>query len=85
MQSDLTNAKTAIIAYGTANPAATTIPNLAAVAPFGYTGASQDVQVISFATVNPKNNFCIQTLRVGGAAADTFKVTAEGNVIKGTC
>ena len=36
--------------------------------------------MISFATVNPKHNFCIQTLRVGGAAADTYKVTAEGNV-----
>ena len=85
VQSDLTNAKTAVIAYGTANPAATTVPNLAAVAPYGYSGASQDVTVISFATVNPKNNFCIQTLRVGGVAADTYKVTAEGNVTKGTC
>jgi type IV pilus assembly protein PilA len=85
VQSDLTNAKTAVIAYGTANPAATTIPNLAAVTPYGYAGASQDVQLISFATVNPKNNFCIQTLRVGGAAGDTYKVTAEGNVTKGVC
>jgi prepilin-type N-terminal cleavage/methylation domain-containing protein len=85
VQSDLTNAKTAVIAYGTANPAATTIPSLAALASFGYPGASQDVAVISFAAVNPKNNFCIQTVRVGGAAADTYKVTAEGNVAKGVC
>jgi type IV pilus assembly protein PilA len=88
VQSDLTNAKTAVIAYGTANPAATTIPNLAAVAPFGYSGASQDVTLISFATVNPKTNFCIQTTRVGGTVGspgDTYKVTAEGNVTKGVC
>ena len=85
VQSDLTNAKTAIIAYGTANPAATTIPNLAALSPYGYTGASQDVDVIVFTTVNPKNNFCIQTKRTGGAAGDTFSVTAEGNVKKAAC
>ena len=85
VQSDLTNAKTAIIAYGTANPAATTIPSVAALASYGYPGASQDVALISFATVNPKTNFCIQTVRTGGAVGDTFKVTAEGNVAKGVC
>jgi type IV pilus assembly protein PilA len=88
VQSDLTNAKTAVIAYGTANPAATTIPNLAALASYGYPGNSQDVLPISFATVNPKTNFCLTTVRVGGtagAAADSFKVTAEGNVAKGIC
>jgi prepilin-type N-terminal cleavage/methylation domain-containing protein len=86
VQSDLTNAKTAIVAYGTANPTATTIPSVAALATYGYPGASTDAVVISFATVNPKAAFCIQTVRVGGTqATDGFFVKSDGNVTKGVC
>jgi prepilin-type N-terminal cleavage/methylation domain-containing protein len=84
VQSDLTNAKTAIVAFSTANPTLTAIP-ANGLASFGYAGASTDVQAIDYSAVNPRGTFCIQTLRVGGAAGDTFKVTAEGNVTKGTC
>jgi type IV pilus assembly protein PilA len=86
VQSDLTNAKTAIVAYGTANPTATTIPSVAVLSTFGYPGASTDATVISFALVNPKTSFCIQTFRVGGTqAADGFMVKSDGNVTKGSC
>jgi len=84
-QADLTNAKTAIVAYGTANPAATTV-TLANLATYGYAGASTNVVVIDFTGVNPQANFCINTVRVGGTlATDGYKVTAEGNVVKGKC
>jgi type IV pilus assembly protein PilA len=86
VQADLTNAKTAIVAYGTANPTATSIPDVAALATYGYPGASTDATVISFASVNPKSSFCIQTFRVGGTqAADGFFVKSDGNVTKGSC
>ena len=86
VQSDLTNAKTAIVAYGTANPTASTIPSVAALSTYGYPGNSTDATVISFTGVNPKTAFCIQTFRVGGTqAADGFYVKSDGNVTKGTC
>ena len=86
VQSDLTNAKTAIVAYGTANPTATSIPSVAVLATYGYPGNSTDATVISFTGVNPKAAFCIQTFRVGGTqAADGFFVKSDGNVAKGSC
>ena len=85
VQSDLTNAKTALIAYATANPAATTVP-ANGLKDYGYAGASTDVGLIVYTAVLIKTNFCISTLRVGGdPLKDTFKVTAEGNVAKGSC
>jgi type IV pilus assembly protein PilA len=87
VQSDLTNAKTAIVAFATANPTATTIPALG-LANYGYSGASTDVQPIDYSAVNPRGTFCVQTTRVGGTVGspgDTYKVTAEGNVTKGIC
>jgi prepilin-type N-terminal cleavage/methylation domain-containing protein len=84
VQSDLTNVKTAIVAFATANPTATTIP-AAGLASYGYSGASNDVQVIDYSAVNPRGAFCVQTLRVGGAAGDTYSVTSEGNVKKAAC
>ncbi len=84
-QADLTNAKTAVIAYGTANPTATTVA-AADLKTYGYAGASTDVTAISFTGVNPKENFCLTTYRVGGSATgDLFSVRAEGNVKKGAC
>jgi prepilin-type N-terminal cleavage/methylation domain-containing protein len=87
VQSDLTNAKTAIVAFSTANPTATTIP-AGGLASYGYSGASNDVQPIDYSTVNPRGTFCVQTTRVGGTVGspgDTYKVTSEGNVSKGIC
>jgi type IV pilus assembly protein PilA len=87
VQADLTNAKTAIVAYGTANPTATSIPTTGTpLATYGYPGASTDAVAISFTGVNPKGSFCIQTYRVGGTqAADGFFVKSDGNVTKGVC
>jgi type IV pilus assembly protein PilA len=82
VQSDLTNAKTAIVAFATANP---TVTALAAgdLATYGYSGPSNDVTLINYVGKNPRTNFCISTVRTGGAAGDTYRVTAEGNVAKG--
>jgi prepilin-type N-terminal cleavage/methylation domain-containing protein len=85
VQSDLTNIKTAIVAFQTANPSATT---LAAdqLDPYGYKGASNDVTPIDYVGLDITGDFCVSTYRVGGdAAADSYKVTAEGNVVKGAC
>ena len=86
-QADLINAKTAIVAFATANPAATSIPTSGTpLAPYGYTGASTHVTAISFAGVNPQSTFCLQAVRDNGTqATDGYKVTESGNVVKGSC
>ena len=83
VQSDLTNAKTAIVAFATANPTSTALV-AGDLATYGYSGASTDVVLINYVGKNPRSNFCISTMRVGGnATTDTYRVTAEGNVAKG--
>ncbi len=83
VQSDLINAKTAIVAFSTANPSVTALV-AGDLASFGYTAPSNDVIAIAYAGKNPRTNFCISTMRVGGTAAtDTYRVTADGNVAKG--
>ena len=85
VQSDLTNAKTAMVAFSTANP---TVHSLAAgdLDSYGYAGPSNDVEAIAYVGLDPAGNFCLSTLRVGGVAADdTYYVSAEGNVSKTAC
>ena len=85
VQSDLTNAKTAMVAFSTANP---TNHSLVAgdLDDYGYTGPSNDVELIDYVGMDPASNFCLSTIRTGGdAATDTFYVSAEGNVSKVAC
>jgi type IV pilus assembly protein PilA len=84
VQSDLTNAKVAIVAFSTSNP---TVVALAAgdLDDYGYSGPSTDVTEIDYVGVNPRGDFCIETVRVGGEAGDTYRATAEGNVEKAAC
>ena len=82
-QADLTNAKTAIVAFATANPSVATLP--ADLSTYGYT-KSTNVKAIVFTGVNPQSTFCIQTVRDNGVqATDGYKVTDSGNVVKGIC
>ena len=83
VQSDLTNAKTAIVAFSTANPTLTAIP-VNGLKDYGYAGASTDVETIDYSAVNPRSTFCIQTKRKGDGA-EVYSVSAEGNVKKAAC
>ena len=84
VQSDLTNAKTAMVAFATANP---TKHSLVAgdLSSYGYNGPSNDVDAIVYAGKDPATNFCLTTKRTGGAASDAYYVSAEGNVTKTAC
>jgi type IV pilus assembly protein PilA len=85
VQSDLTNAKTAIVAFATANPTKTALV-ANDLKDYGYAGPSTDVTLINYVGKNPRSNFCISTMRVGGdATKDTYYVSAEGNVSKTPC
>jgi type IV pilus assembly protein PilA len=81
-KSDLTNAKTALIAFQTDNPTVHTISAASILADYGYAGASDDIALIDFSDVVLGENFCIETSRTGG---DLFSVSAEGNVVPGGC
>jgi type IV pilus assembly protein PilA len=89
--SDLTNAKTAIIAYYTDNPAATAAPALtaAALGKWGYTPSSK-VTVEYVTTPTGTNNFCLsgkhsEITPTGGTLGSVAKVvSAEGGVKDGT-
>jgi type IV pilus assembly protein PilA len=82
-KSDLTNAKTAIVAYSTANPSESTVA-AADLADYGYKSASTDVNDIDFTGVNPSGAFCIET-EAKYDGAPTFHVDSDGNVADGAC
>jgi type IV pilus assembly protein PilA len=83
VQSDLTNAKTAIVAFATANPTLNSIP-ADGLASYGYAGPSTDVMPIVYTAVNPRGAFCISTQRTGDGA-QVYSVSSEGNVKKAAC
>jgi type IV pilus assembly protein PilA len=85
VQSDLTNAKTAIVAYGTANPTDDALAD-GDLDDYGYSGPSTDVVLIDYIGIDPRGTFCIETVREGGdPLVDTYSVSAEGNVEKAAC
>ena len=87
VQSDLTNAKTAVVAYFTANPAGAS-PVLSALGQYGYTVTAGNAITFGTASGSPASAsaaFCITGLRSGGATADNFNVTSSGGVATGAC
>ena len=70
VQSDLTNAKTAVVAYFTANPSATSV-TLSTLSAYGYTAtAGNSITFASTATPSSASSpFCINGLRSGGTGA----------------
>ena len=96
--SDLTSAKTAVIAYYTDNPAAATAPTLDANATtglkkWGYTKSDGVTLTFATAPTGPGTNFCIAGAHkdiagAGGGAKNTAfrSVSAEGGVVENaTC
>ena len=86
IQSDLTNAKTAVIAYYTQNPSVTTAPALttAVLGSFGLSVSTGDTLV--YGTVAPTGSgtdFCITGTRTGGTGG--YSVTANGGVVNTVC
>ena len=89
IQSDLTNAKTAVVAYFTANPNASTAPTFDNAAStglqvYGYTASGKDVITFKAAPASAAADFCIN-----GKSTETgtslYSVTAGGGVVSGAC
>jgi type IV pilus assembly protein PilA len=83
VKTDLTNAKTAVIAYYTDNGTGSTVadPVLASLTAEGYTKSS-DTTAIDFVGDVSSTGFCIQAT---SSTTETFRVTATSGVEKGTC
>ena len=82
-KADLTNAKTAIVAWSTAHPGEADV-TLADLADYGYKAASTDVNDIDFSNVVANGAFCITTSAKYDNAPD-FQATSDGNVEEGNC
>ena len=88
VQSDLTNAKTAVVAYYTANPSATTAPLLttAALGTYGLTITTGNALTFGTnAATSASAPFCINGTRTGGATGDAFSVNSSGGVTNTVC
>ncbi len=84
--SDLTNAKTAIIAYYTNNPSAAAPVLATGLTSWGYTPSSKVTLSFGTAPTGPGTNFCINGLHTEVAAGIVIKsVTAEGGVKDAAC
>ena len=94
IQSDLTNAKTAVVAYFTANPTATTAPALttAVLGTYGLTITSPNALTYGTASATSASAaFCINGTRTGGVApatgapGDSFSVNSTSGVTNTVC
>ncbi len=80
VQSDVTNAKIAVIAWQTDNPTLTTLPTLSTLANYGYTSSTNTTSLNYPATQSATYpGFCI----IGkGVTGTVFTVTATTGVVK---
>ena len=88
--SDLTSAKTAVLAYFTDDPTAgpiTTANMVANLQPFGYTPSTGVTLTVDTTAVadGPGADFCLQGTHADLAATEIKSVTAEGGVVDGAC
>lgn len=89
-QSDLGNAKIALISWQTANPSITTAPNITSTTndlkAYGYTpSVSSNLATVQLSTTTA-GNFCITEASASGSAAThSFAITESAGAAKGTC
>jgi type IV pilus assembly protein PilA len=84
VKSDLTNAKTAVVAYFTENPTESALPTLD-VATLGQYGFSSGADTAAWTpkTGSTSANFCIQAKST--STGHIFNVTTTGGVAEGAC
>lgn len=87
IQSDLTNAKTAVIAYYTANPNVATAPTLdtTTLGSYGFAPTTGDTLVYGTAPTTSGSAFCINGTRTGGGTTDAYSVSANAGVVNAAC
>ena len=85
-QADLTNAKTAIVAFATANPGVSTLPAVALPRGLRLHARAPTLRSSTSRGSTPQSAFCIERYRDNGTqAANGYFVESDGNVTKGSC
>jgi type IV pilus assembly protein PilA len=89
IQSDLSNAKTAVVAYYTANPNTATPPTFDGAATtglqvYGYTASAKDAIAFKSAPTSAAAPFCLNGTSTE-AGTSTYFVTSGGGVGSGVC
>jgi type IV pilus assembly protein PilA len=87
-QSDLANAKIALVSYQTANPTVTTAPSASALQPYGYTASVSGLNAVVTVNATTPGTFCISELSASGPTATpphSFGITDSSGAAKGTC
>ncbi|MCU1415005.1 MAG: hypothetical protein JWN80_2345 [Microbacteriaceae bacterium] len=86
-QSDLANAKIALVSYQTANPTSTAAPAYAALKTYGYTPSVSGNNAVVYYGTSTGGTFCIQEASASGVSgtAHPFAVTDSTGAAKGTC
>ncbi len=85
-QSDLANAKIALVSYQTANPTATTAPLYTALKTYGYSpSVSGNNAIVYYGTTS--STFCIVENSASGVSGTShpFAVTDSAGAAKGSC
>lgn len=83
VKSDLTNAKTAVIAHFTADPSGTFPAGEAERAQLGYT-KSADATAVDFSAVVSSTDFCLEAARADDPEK-IFSTTQNGAIDEGAC
>jgi type IV pilus assembly protein PilA len=84
VKSDLTNLKTAIVAYVTDNPNATTLPAFSSLKTYGFTQSATYTATgtPAAAASSTPGNFCVNATSVTNVA---YSISSNGAVAKAAC
>lgn len=85
-QSDLGNAKIAMVSYATANNGSYAGANATTLAPYGYSASvsANAVQVTTDTAASTSGHFCLSEVSASGTN-HTFAITDSSGAAKGTC
>jgi type IV pilus assembly protein PilA len=88
-QSDLANAKIALVSYGTANSGSYAGANAATLKDYGYTATvtGYGITITTDTANNTSGHFCISEASASGTSggSHTFNITDTTGAAKGTC
>ncbi|BDZ45121.1 type II secretion system protein [Naasia aerilata] len=81
-KSDLTNAKTAVVAYYTDKGSSAAAPALSALGTYGYTKST--TATLDISGIVSSTSFCLDLVSDSGST-NSFKITESAGVVSGAC
>jgi|SRR3954469_1102268 type IV pilus assembly protein PilA len=81
-KSDLTNAKTAVVAYYTDKGSTAAVPTATLLGTYGYTKST--TATVDLSGISSSTSFCLDLVSDSGST-NSFKITESAGVATGTC